>query len=476
MPSIPRPTVRRHSPPVRLALLPAALFALVSLVVGAVDVAAAGPDEEYRVVRDLMAEERRVRRAALGEVTADPERHRDLVPGMVDAFFFTPKRQRGELISALEELTGERRTDSYHDWVEVVGSREELEPREGYLEWKVSLLERIDPRYSQILYPGAPSSIRLEEVVWGGVRIAGIPALVDPPTVPAAEAEAMNPDETVYGVALGGESRAYPERVLSWHEMANDVVGGDPIAISYCTLCGSAILYSTETAAGGKHLLGTSGLLYRSNKLMFDSGTLSLWSNLTGEPVAGRLAASPTRLEMLPMTRTTWKAWRAEHPETTVLDVPGLEEKYSAYDFDYRPGAADRARQGVSFPVWKRSEALPRDAEVYALRLEGTAKAWALEPLLEEGVLDDEVGGVPLVLVADEASGAVRAYRRGSHELSRGAAGELVDGEGRIWRVEEASLVPPTESGLEPLERVPGHVAFWFGWFGFYPETEVWKG
>ncbi len=438
--------------------------------------AAVGADS-WEPVRRLMAESRKERRAAAKEIVELGDPARSLVPGMVDALFFTPRNQRRELLETLRELTGED-LESYRDWVELLGSREDLAPADGYLEWKVSLFERIDERYDAILYPGAPARIRLEEVVWGGVRIAGIPAVVDPRMVPASEAEWMLPDERVFGVELGGEARAYPVRILSWHEMLNDTVGGQPVALSYCTLCGSGILYSTATPGGEPYSLGTSGLLYRSNKLMFDSQTLTLWSNLTGEPVVGRLAGTRAALEMLPMTLTPWKEWVGRHPETTVIDLEWARKTYAAYGFAYRPGAADQARQGVSFPVWQRSDALDDDAEIYALRLGAAAKAWSLEPLLELGLLHDELGGVPLVLVAEE-SGAVRAYESGGRRFRRAGAG-LVDGDGGEWRITEAGLVAEAEGEtsveVAALPRVPGHVAFWFGWFGFYPETEVWDG
>jgi hypothetical protein len=103
----------------------------------------------------------------------------------------------------------------------------------------------------------------------------------------------------------------------------------------------------------------------------------------------------------------------------------------------------------------------------------GAAKAYPLEVVLAEGVVHDRVGDEHLVLLADPESGAVRAYRRGGHSFRRAEDGGLVDEEGRPWRLTETALEPPVGAGLEPLPRLPGHVTFWFGWFGFFPETEV---
>lgn len=429
--------------------------------------------EGWGLVRDLASDDGGLRRRAAGRLIEAGDR--SLVPGLVDALFFIPRKNRGLAVNVLEALTGENRGSRYLDWVEYVGSRTDLEPKEGYAGFKGSLFSKIDSRFGQLLHDGVPARIRLEEVVWGGVRFEGIPALDRPRHVPAAEAGYLLADELVFGVSAGGEHRAYPRRILSWHEMANDVLGGEPVTLSFCTLCNSAIAYSGRLASGQILTFGTSGLLYRSNKLMVDRSTGTLWSNLTGEAVVGPLAAPldepAPRLELLPVTLTTWAEWRGRHPDTTALALE--PERGRRWGFDYAPGAADRARAGVSFPVWRKSARLDPKAEVYTLRVGAAAKAYPIERVLAEGVVHDLVGGEHLVLLAEPESGAVRAYRRGGHSFRRAADGALVDEEGRPWRLTETALEPPEGAGLEPLPRLPGHVTFWFGWFGFFPDTEV---
>jgi hypothetical protein len=470
------PTCRRIVGALALASLAATPTARAAAQSAA---AAEGPREElsategYGLVRDLLAEPQALRRRAVGRLidARDPT----LLPAIVDALFFVPRNDRGPVLALLEAITGERRGSRYLDWVEYVGSRTDVEPKEGYAAWKGSLLARIDPRFGRLVHGGVPARVRLEEVVWGGVRFEGIPALDRPRHVPAAEAGYLDAAEQVFGVSRGGEHRAYPRRILSWHEMANDVVGAEPVTLSYCTLCGSAVLYSGRLASGRILTFGTSGLLYRSNKLMVDRDTGSLWSNLTGEAVIGPLASAedggPASLEVLPVTLTTWGEWHGRHPDTTVLALE--PERAQRWGFDYRPGAADRARQGVSFPVWKKSARLDPRTEIYALRVAGVPKAYPLDRLAELGLVHDTVGGVGIVLVADAESGAVRVYESGGRRFARGPEARLLDPEGRPWRLTEEALVPPADAGLEPLPRVPGHVAFWFGWFGFYPDTEV---
>lgn len=431
------------------------------------------PTEGWGLVRDLASDDGGIRRRAAGRLIEAGDR--SLVPGLVDALFFIPRKNRGLALNVLEALTGEARGSRYLDWVEYVGSRTDLRPKEGYAGFKGSLFSRIDPRFGQLLHDGVPARIRLEEVVWGGVRFEGIPALDRPRHVPAAEAGYLLADELVFGVSAGGEHRAYPRRILSWHEMANDVLGGEPVTLSFCTLCNSAIAYSGRLPSGQTLTFGTSGLLYRSNKLMVDRSTGTLWSNLTGEAVVGTLAEPLDQpapgLELLPVTLTTWAGWLSRHPDTTALALE--PERGRRWGFDYSPGAADRARAGVSFPVWRKSARLDPKAEVYTLRVGGAAKAYPLEAVLAEGVVHDRVGDAHLVLLADPESGAVRAYRRGGHSFRRAEDGGLVDEEGRPWSLTETALEPPAGAGLEPLPRLPGHVTFWFGWFGFFPETEV---
>lgn len=453
--------------------------AIMLVVVGAfwptLSVFASPPSQNGYEVLGLMLSSSRQERDAAARLLierADPS----MVPGLVDAIFFTPKESRAQVLNTLEALTGEQRRD-YYSWVEFVGAHAEIEPAAGYLQWKRSLLTRIDQDYAVVLYDGAPTRIRLEEVVWGGVPMAGIPALDDPPTMPGSKARYLRGKEKVFGIVVNGEARAYPLRFLSWHEMLNDSLGGEPITLSFCTLCGSGIFYATRTPNREAYRFDTSGLLYRSNKLMVDRRSRTLWSNLTGEPVIGRLARSPIQLEMLPGTLSTWQAWLRQHPRTTVLDLEGIEgQMRPRYSYEYRPGAAALHRRDVEFPVWLSSDRLDRDQEVFALRLASQAKAYPTDRVIRAGVVNDEVGGEPVVLIGDPESGAVRAYRRASHRFQVAENGQLEDGKGSPWRIEEAGLRPLKPDGEQKfLERLPGHVALWFGWYAFYPQTRVWQ-
>ena len=159
------------------------------------------------------------------------------VPILVDMLFFRFETSRftGDPIdSALTRLTRVGiESQSWRDWFIWLGRHPEIETPPGFAEWKSQLFQRIDPRISLFFYDGVKARIRLEEIVWGGVARDGIPDLNDAPVIPASQATYLNPDDRVFGVSINGEHRAYPLRILNAHEMANDVVGGEPIALAY---------------------------------------------------------------------------------------------------------------------------------------------------------------------------------------------------------------------------------------------------
>ena len=429
------------------------------------------PDRARDLLARLLSEDEASRATARFAISRSGDR--SMIPALVDTLFFASATDnREDVVACLESLSGERLGPNYRYWVEYVGGRVDLRPKEGYRAWKAGLFARIDPVFARFLHPELPIAIRPEEIVWGGVRKDGIPALTRPVTVAASQATFLEDDEPVFGLELGGASRAYPQRILDWHEMVNDVVGGRHFSLSYCTLCGSAIAYATGTTDGKPLLFGSSGLLYRSNKLMYDDGTLSLWSNLTGEPVVGPLVGRGLRLTPLPLTITTWSDWRTRHPETTVVSLA------TGHRRDYTAGAAYGryfASPETMFPVWKKSPLLPSKAWIYALRSGAVARAYPLELIFRERVVNDEIGGLPIVLIADPTGGAVRAYRSEGRRFAEGPHGEVIEpATGASWSVAEEGLRPYL--GGPPLARVAGHRAYWFAWYAFFPETELYEG
>ena len=396
-----------------------------------------------------------------------------------------------ELIDGLEALSGENFDRDWAAWIKWYGGSEH-EPPPGFTTWKGILLSGMDPGFGEFLQDSHPSDIRIEEILWGGVLVDGIPALDYPEMITPAEAEYINDWDPVFGIAINGEAKAYPLRILDWHEMANDIVGGVPVSLAYCTLCGAAIAYDGRSVdADGEPItydFGSSGFLYRSNKLMYDRQTRTLWNQLTGKPVLGSLVEGDIQLELLPVVLTTWADWQTQHPNTLVV------AEDTGFRRDYTPGAAYGnyfAAEETMFPVWLQDDVRPLKDQVYALNIDDTPKAYPLDLLTEAGVVNDQIGDTAVTLIANrgvvevegnnqyvgevtyQAGGEVRAYDRGDNEfMSTDSPDELVDQNGDVWQVTEEGLV--AEDG-RIAERINGHLAYWFGWYAFFPETELYE-
>ena len=395
-----------------------------------------------------------------------------------------------EYFDALEAVTEAGVGPNRHYWVQWYGATD-IEPPPGFTGWKGRLMGVIDEQFAEFLSDEHASAIRVEEILWGGVHVDSIPPLEFPNMLAPEDVDYLEPDEAVFGIAINGEAHAYPLRILDWHEMANINVGGVPISLAYCTLCGAAIAYDDRAPDGETYNFGTSGFLYRSNKLMYDRNTRTLWNQFTGEPVLGPLVGTlgldgePLRLDLLPVVLTTYEDWLARHPHSVVLDIE------TGYYRPYEQGAAYGhyfSDPETMFPVWLRDDELRTKDYVYGLRLGGARKAYPIATLAEERVVNDTLNERPIVLVTAQeidtlgygrgvgpvlypSGGEVRAFDRGEHTFAPGDGdGTVIDAAGAEWEVTEDALVGPDG---ERLERISGHLAFWFGWYAFFPETEV---
>jgi Protein of unknown function (DUF3179) len=344
-------------------------------------------------------------------------------------------------------------------------------PHPDYAEFKARLYEVIDPQFREYFENRPQTSIRLDEIRWGGVRRDGIPPLKNPKMLSAAEATYLGDQDIVFGVAIDGDVRAYPKRILAWHEMFKDRIAGRELNGVYCTLCGAMILYDT-TVRGVQHELGTSGFLYRSNKLMYDHATKSMWSTLNGAPVVGPLVGKGIVLPSLFVVTSTWGEWKKRHPGTRVLSLDTGHER------DYAEGAAYRsyfATDNLMFGVPKIDKRLPNKAEILALRFnEAPAQqlAIAADFLARNPVYHDRLGKQALVVMTD-ASGANRVYETKGKRFTAYDQGSLAkDQDGGVWKLEEARLAGP---GGASLNRLSAHRAFWFGWHSAYPATRLVK-
>jgi hypothetical protein len=285
----------------------------------------------------------------------------------------------------------------------------------------------------------------------------------------AKKASYLDDSNIVFGIEVEGEARAYPKRILAWHEMFVDEVAGVAVAGVYCTLCGTVILYDTRID-GANHKLGTSGFVFRSNKLMYDEATQSLWNTIWGEPVIGPLANSGIRLPRRSVVTTTWGEWRKRHPKTTVLALD------TGFSRDYSEGAAYRdyfANDDLMFNTPFRDSRLKNKDEVLALVLPEAPQdtlAIAQDFLLENPVYHDRIGETELVVLTDR-SGGNRVYATEDVRFEAwDQDNKATDSTGATWMLTESALESPDG---RRLGRLPSQRAFWFGWLGSYPQTRL---
>ncbi len=407
------------------------------------------------------------RRAALKRLDQEWVDH--LTPALLEYISLTrSSKLRSRSLRIIRKHTGQNFGYELNDWFSWVWKQNFSYPP-YYATFKSKLYQDIDPRFAAYFAPDRASNIRLDEIRWGGVIQDGIPPLREPLMIDAANADYLDDDNIVFGLEINGDVRAYPKRILAWHEMFVDTVGDIPVVGVYCTLCGSVILYEV-TADGIKHEMGTSGFLYRSNKLMYDKATQSLWNTMWGKPAVGPLVGKGISLPRRTVVTTTWGEWKRRHPETTVLSLnTGYARNYGegvAYSKYFSTDELMFNSSAVDNRLANKAEVLGlifNDSDEVPLAIAATyAKA---NPLLHERIGDRE-----FIVITDQ-SGAMRVYETDGLRFKNWDGDKmLLDAEGGRWTLYEDQL---SKSDGTSLARLPSHSAFWFGWYGAYTNTRL---
>ncbi len=271
--------------------------------------------------------------------------------------------------------------------------------------------------------------VPVREILRGGPPRDGIPSIDRPRFVAAGAVDFLADDDRVVGLDVAGGTRAYPIRILNWHEIVNDRIGEGHYVISYCPLCGTAMVF----VVSGETTFGVSGLLYNSDMLLYDRATESLWSQVMARAISGPRKGE--RLRQVPAEHTTWADWRRRHPDSAVLSTA------TGYRIDYRRspyGNYESSRQ-LMFPVARRSRRYHPKEWVLGVTLGGTARAYPFSELAAAPPrFEDEVGGERIVVSYDAASDNATVTRA------------------------DGTPIPATR-------------AFWFAWYAFHPDTEVYR-
>ena len=277
------------------------------------------------------------------------------------------------------------------------------------------------------------SLIPTDKIESGGPPRDGIPALNSPRMLKSADAKYLRPSDRVLGVTVNGESRAYPIRLLNWHEVVNDTVGGKPVVITYCPLCGTGMVF--DASVDNVHLqFGVSGLLYNSDMLLYDRQTESLWSQIMARAVSG--PSKGKTLTLIPASYTSWANWAAAHPGGIVLDI----DTGHGRDYSRDPYAGYDKTRALYFSVSNRDDRRHPKEPVVGLVLNGHAKIWPLRELAKVtgGQLTDSLNETVLHI---------------NYALTDQTV-VITDGAGR---------------------RMPSVPGYWFAWLAFYPDTLVYE-
>lgn len=277
------------------------------------------------------------------------------------------------------------------------------------------------------------SLIPVNEIREGGPPKDGIPALDEPKYIGVSEVDYLKDDDLVLGLVRGNRARAYPTRILDWHEIVNDSINGESLLITYCPLCGSGMAFSGFWG-GERRTFGVSGLLYNSDVLLYDRKTESLWSQIEGKAVTGSELGTdlvPEAIVMVP-----WKKWKQDHPNTEVLSTE------TGYNRDYLSDAYEdyRKKNSIWFPVSASSNAFPNKEWVLGIEIQGRFKAYAFSELKKASgsTITDFVNGQKLEIEFDAES--------------------------------ETGTIKNESGQLLPHTRL-----YWFAWYAFHPDTEIWR-
>ena len=266
----------------------------------------------------------------------------------------------------------------------------------------------------------------------GGPPRDGIPTIDQPHFTTAVEADWLQADDRVLGIERNGVARAYPVAILNWHEIVNDIIGGEPITVTYCPLCGTGIAFKS-VVSGRKLRFAVSGLLYNSDVLLYDRETKSLWSQIMGKAVTGQFKG--VALQSIPMSHTTWQDWKKRFPGSVVLS----RETGVKRDYTRNPYQGYASSRNVWFSISGQSNELHPKAWVVGVQRGKHYKAYPFDELARSnGIVREQLGGEEIVVRYDVSS---------------------------------RSATVTDQTGVE----IPTVSAYWFAWYAFHPDTEVFR-
>lgn len=299
-------------------------------------------------------------------------------------------------------------------------------------EYKADKPEKLVPSQKLLGFELSNLRIPFDEIKKGGPPKDGIPSIDHPKFLKPEAVSFLKENDRILGVEVNGIAKAYPVKILNYHEIVNDQFGKQAIAVTYCPLCGSGITFDAGNQQD-KRTFGVSGLLYNSDVLLYDRQTESLWSQIMMEAISG--TASGQMLQFIATENTTWETWKTAHPNTLVLSTD------TGYNRDYNdePYLAYEQNDQLMFPVSNKSDQLKNKDYIIGVEINGHYKAYPFKILKKkESEIIDEFQHQQLHIQYDKKTETAR----------------ILD-----------------EKGV----KYPAVVMYWFAWYAFHPKTEVFK-
>lgn len=311
--------------------------------------------------------------------------------------------------------------------------------------------------------------VPLEKIVSGGPPKDGIPSIDRPEFVSLEEATFMQDGDIVIGVQHNGITKAYPLKILVWHEIVNDEIGGLPVAVTYCPLCFTNMVFE-RTIDGNVVEFGTSGKLYNSNLVMYDRLSDSLWSQAMAKGITGKYSGH--ELRRVPFDLAYWKEWKQLYPNALVLST----DTGSTRPYGVDPYGDYYTTPQIYFPIGHRDDRLGPKELVIGLEYNNNYKAYKLNDIESNKVINDSVGEKKVLLVSLYPF-IVRGYDRtleGEVLEFQLNDNKLVDKQtGTEWNFEGKAISGPLKG--KELDRLALDPGFWFSWAAFHADTELYR-
>lgn len=316
---------------------------------------------------------------------------------------------------------------------------------------------------------GLAPIVPLEKIVSGGVPKDGIPSIDRPDFVSAERATFLRGDDLVIGLRHNGETKAYPLMILVWHEIVNDEIGGLPVAVTYCPLCFTNMVFE-RTIDGNIVQFGVSGKLYNSNLIMYDRLSNSYWSQAMAMGVAGQYTGY--ELKRVPFDVAFWDDWKELYPETLVLTTNTGHIRSYGQD----PYGGYYTSPNIFFPVENRDDRLGPKEIVMGFEHNNVQKAYRLDDIVKQKVINDSIDDKNVLLVSLQPFMA-RGYDRtldGQVLEFQLKDNMLTDVQtGSEWNFEGEAVNGALEG--KQLTRLALDPSFWFSWAAFYPDTKLYS-